>query len=930
MTDKLRPTPSAHLSPFFPTEAQTAVRVDSQCDRFEEAWANGEKPRIEDWLDDFPTEARAALLIELIGIEIDRCPDTSPSTIAKQLAERFPGDQHLIDQVLQRLQTDDHSDTDAGRPASATELLDSLEIHHLVALDTLETIVAFADGLDPASMTAEQLAAWCVADGHLSDYQSRKILSGLAGSLVLGNYVIQRRLGRGGMAEVYHARHHDLERDVAIKTLHPRLADSTTALDRFRKEIKTLARLRHPNIVLAYDAETTGDRAFLVMELVDGIDLHSLVKRDGPLDVDLAIDLTLQAARTLEYAHQQDIVHRDVKPANLMVADQTTLMVLDLGLANVDTIVSETEPGYDDTALADTDHRLTHTDMVIGTPNFIAPEQATDPRNSSARSDIYSLGCTLFFLLTGRPPFSASSRAHALALHQQPERPNLAGSRADISPELVDVFDRMVAVAPDERYQSMTEVADALEQSLTRTGVRGEAANRTTRQWPLVGLSLAAMLLVGLSIAFTSGTFDSSDQHSVPQSPIPKGLVNSIGMSLAVVPAGTFRMGGDVNLLRPERQNETPAHQVTLTQTVLMGRHEVTRKEFATVMGRVPIFVTGRSKKPPSQGDPTGDSLPVAYITWEEAARFCLMLSKLPAEQRAGRHYRLPTEAEWEYACRAGSTSTYNFGDSNQADRFHADRSHKGPVTVGSFSANAWGFYDMHGNVAEWVADRYDDRYLSDTAQVDPTGPGSGVVANMVIRGGGWSQRFVESFDMWGDYQRHLHSSFNVIVHTESDGLTRYWQPQQAGREGFVRYQYHFASPIVSGRLWGNMLALGDKSNVILEVAEAIGGGAEAYVEAIEGLHEDWETGQVDISQAVSGATRIFVQARMRVEKGESTYKAQLLRSSPASHFTFPNVYQLIVELEESDCRSAMRGYAPASFRDAAIGFRVVCEVVDR
>jgi tRNA A-37 threonylcarbamoyl transferase component Bud32 len=150
-------------------------------------------------------------------------------------------------------------------------------------------------------------------------------------------------LGRGGMAQVFHARHHELERDVAIKTLHPRLADSSIALERFRKEIKTLARLRHPKFVLAYDAVTTGDCAFLVMELVDGIDLATLVKQDGPLDIPLAIHLACQAASTLEHAHQQEIVHRDVKPANLMIAENSTLMVLDLGLANVDTILSEPE-----------------------------------------------------------------------------------------------------------------------------------------------------------------------------------------------------------------------------------------------------------------------------------------------------------------------------------------------------------------------------------------------------------------------------------------------------------------------------------------------------------------------------------------------------------------------------------------------------------
>jgi len=404
-------------------------------------------------------------------------------------------------------------------------------------------------------------------------------------------------------------------------------------------------------------------------------------------------------------------------------------------------------------------------------------------------------------------------------------------------------------------------------------------------------------------------------------------IVNSIGMSLVVVPAGEFRMGSDFDPDHGERLNETPAHSVRLTRPVLIGRYEVTRKDFAAVMGRAPTFDTNESQRPPPLGDPAGERLPVAYVTWEEAARFCLKLSQMPAEQRAGRRYRLPTEAEWEYACRAGSSTAYHFGDTAAEDMFHAQRSVRGPVEVGSFPANAWGLHDMHGNLAEWVADRYDHRYPADTQQVDPKGPGSGVASNMLIRGGGWRQRTVDAFDMWGDYQRRLHSSFNVIVHTEGDGLTRYWQPQRAGQEGFVRFRYTYGSPIASAKLWGNMLAVGNQSTTMLEVAKATGGNREEYAEVLRGTHEDWESAETDITQDVAGAREIFVQARLRTAQGEPTNRAQFLRSSPATQFVFPNVYRLTVELEKSDCRSAVRGYAPATFRDEAVGFRVVCEV---
>ena len=360
-----------------------------------------------------------------------------------------------------------------------------------------------------------------------------------------------------------------------------------------------------------------------------------------------------------------------------------------------------------------------------------------------------------------------------------------------------------------------------------------------------------------------------------------------------------------------------------------MGRHEVTRREFALVMGRMPTPVAGDSAQPPQAGDPTDSLLPVAAVTWEEAARFCLRLSNMPAEREDSRRYRLPREAEWEYAGLAGSQTAYSFGDSLETGRLHAERSSEGPVAVGSFPANAWGLHDMHGNLAEWVADRYDDRYPAEPHRTDPTGPGSGVASNMVIRGGGWRHRFVEAFDMWGRYDRHLHSSFNVIVHTEGDGLTRYWQPQRAGQQAFVRFRYYFDSPVVSAWLWANTLTFGEHSDVILEVAEATGNGRELYVEVLRGRHENYDEGRTDISNALAGATTLFVQARLTVEKGEPTNRAQFLRSSPASHFSFPHVYQLIVELEESDCRSAARSYAPASFRDAAVGFRVVCVIAE-
>jgi serine/threonine protein kinase len=302
--------------------------------------------------------------------------------------------------------------------------------------------------------SSEEVLAELVRRGKLTRFQAGHILKGRAKALVLGSYVLEEPLGQGGMGMVFRARHTMMERIAAVKMLPSALYKDEQNVKRFLREVKAAAKLVHPNIVQAYDAGSDNGRYFLAMELVDGKTLDKIVKERGRLPVSMAVDYMIQAGQGLAYAHQHNVIHRDIKPANLILGPKNRVQILDMGLARM------------------TDHpgksvQLTSVDTSMGTIDFMAPEQALELKKADARSDVYSLGCTLYFLIRGDVMFAGAPSTQRMMAHQQQCPPSLCEGRADVPMKLDAVYQRMVAKRPADRYPNVADAISDLQQCLT-------------------------------------------------------------------------------------------------------------------------------------------------------------------------------------------------------------------------------------------------------------------------------------------------------------------------------------------------------------------------------------------------------------------------------------------------------------------------------
>src|SRR5213593_189234 len=303
-----------------------------------------------------------------------------------------------------------------------------------------------------------------------------------------GRYTLERELGRGGMATVYHARDLKHDRRVALKVLHPELA-STLGSDRFQREIKLAARLQHPHILTVLDSGEAAGQLWYTMPFVEGESLRERLTRERQLPLDDALQITREVADALGYAHSQGIIHRDIKPENILLSRGHAL-VADFGVARaVQGVAGE---------------RLTETGMAVGTPAYMSPEQATAERQVDGRSDIYSLGCVLYEMLAGEPPYTGSSAQAVIAKRFSEPIPHIRTVRENVPEAIEQAVSKALAKAPVERYRNLAEFTEALRltSEVRRAGPAGRfALLRIMSQRPLFAV-LVAGFLVGVGVLF--------------------------------------------------------------------------------------------------------------------------------------------------------------------------------------------------------------------------------------------------------------------------------------------------------------------------------------------------------------------------------------------------------------------------------------------
>jgi|SRR5579863_3982400 len=374
--------------------------------RFEQVWFRGERPAIEKFVpQEVEAGLRRAILVELVHVDREMRRKTD--------GEALPADEYLA-RFPELTRETGLFQTDVGTKVAPSQHQDQPRKQRR----------------RPGSRT-----------DHLSTVMPGRVLA--------DTYVIEDMISVGGMGIVFKAEHRRMKRTVAIKMLRPSLMEDRGMVARFQREAVAVAKLTHPNIVVAYDALEIDDNWYLIMEYVEGVDLSTYIKEHGPLPVETAVSYVLQAACGMQYAHRQGIIHRDIKPANLMLDINGTIKILDMGLARLRKRINTADSADDGTA-------LTELADVMGTIDFMSPEQSIDSHHVGRGTDVYSLGCTLYFLLTRKPVYGGDSVVGRILAHREAPIPSLCQARAEVPPELDAIFRRMVAKTKTERYRSMT------------------------------------------------------------------------------------------------------------------------------------------------------------------------------------------------------------------------------------------------------------------------------------------------------------------------------------------------------------------------------------------------------------------------------------------------------------------------------------------
>lgn len=316
----------------------------------------------------------------------------------------------------------------------------------LVAIEEVRRIMGLlhSQGDD---FSAKHVAKAFVHSGLVTHWQSEQLRRGKKRGFVLGDFLLRKPLGRGGQCVVYLAAHRIMKRSVALKILPADESKKPAVAERFRREARVASQLNHPNVVCVYEFGECDKKYFLAMEFVEGDNLHEAVVRSGAMSYSFALDVIKQAATGLAHIHERQIVHRDLKPTNILLSTQGTVKIIDLGLARAENDEFE---GLDPKRL-------------LGTADYVAPEQIKNSADVDARADLYALGCTLYFLLAGEPPFPGDDVDRQLLDHQTAPIPDIRAIRSDCPTGLVDLLSRLLAKKPEERPRSAAELLKQIQ-----------------------------------------------------------------------------------------------------------------------------------------------------------------------------------------------------------------------------------------------------------------------------------------------------------------------------------------------------------------------------------------------------------------------------------------------------------------------------------
>jgi serine/threonine-protein kinase len=573
------------------------------------------------------------------------------------------------------------------------------------------------------------------------------------------------------MAVVCKAYQPSLKRYVALKVLLSPLVADPDFVERFLREARMAAGLEHPHIIPIYDVGVEGDIYYIAMRFIEGQSLKIIIKQ-GALPPQWVAGVINQVASALDYAHKQGVVHRDVKPSNILIGNDGNVALTDFGIA-----------------IGSAGSRLTKTGCLAGTPEYMSPEQAKGEK-VDYRSDIYSLGIVAYEMLTGRAPF-VSDTPHAVLLAQiGTPPPMLRMFQPSISPAVEMTVLTALAKEPEQRYGSAGELARALSIAVTTpvvvegstegrlAGLRLPKLSDLRAVAPTAFLVLMLVFLVVLSILLISSrrapgaAIIEQAPSSIPTViaapvlasveptatavPIPTTTPIAIpsptaiplptaspvltpeigatqvwlmdGATMVYVPAGEFLMGsGDSDTMAGSE--ETPPHMVYL-DSFWIDRTEVTNAQYTRCVQagvcKVPYMKLSFTRSS-YYDNPSFNDYPVIYVSWNDAKIYCEWAGK-----------RLPTEAEWEKAARSGTGSFWPWGNDWDASKANAEGRIGDTTAVGKYptGASPYGALDMAGNVSEWVADWYSENYYSVSPKDNPTGPSSG--RYRVLRGGSW------------------------------------------------------------------------------------------------------------------------------------------------------------------------------------------------